>query len=116
MRPNKYPKRHCSINAEAKIKEDVTEVELDNPSAPAGNPAPVALRMEPQAAPAPAKPKRSRRTMIKQAGVAAARCRRQLCLADRGRYQETKNANLRQAKVTVASRGCRPHRRGGHRR
>ena len=48
------------MNAVAKAKEDVTEVELDNPSAPAGNPAPVALRVEKQAALARPKRKRSR--------------------------------------------------------
>ncbi len=40
------------MNAVAKVKkEDAAEIELDNPLAPpAGNPTPVALRIEPQAA------------------------------------------------------------------
>ena len=91
------------MNAVAKIKEDVTEVELDNPSAPASNPAPVALRIEPQAAPAPAKPKRSRRTMIMLAVPLLLAAGGSYVWLTGGRYQETENANLRQAKVTVAA-------------
>ena len=46
------------MNAVAKVKEDVTEVELDNPSAPpAGNPTPIAVRME--TGPLPRPPSRS---------------------------------------------------------
>ena len=91
------------MNAVAKAKEDVTEVELDNPSAPAGNPAPVALRIEPQAAPAPAKPKRSRRTLIMLAVPLALAAGGSYVWLTGGRYQETENANLRQAKVMVSA-------------
>jgi membrane fusion protein (multidrug efflux system) len=91
------------MNAVAKVKEDVTEVELDNPSAPAGNPAPVALRAEPQPATAPAKPKRSRRTLIMLAVPLLLAAGGSYVWLTGGRYQETENANLRQARVTVAS-------------
>ena len=91
------------MNAVAKAKEDVTEVELDNPSAPAGNPAPVALRMEPRAAPAPRKPKRSRRTLIMLAVPLALAAGGSYVWLTGGRYQETENANLRQAKVMVSA-------------
>ena len=91
------------MNAVAKAKEDVTEVELDNPSAPAGNPAPVALRIEPQAAPAPAQPKRSRRTLSMLAVPLALAAGGSYVWLTGGRYQETENANLRQAKVMVSA-------------
>ena len=91
------------MNAVAKAKEDVTEVELDNPSAPAGNLAPVALRMETQAAPAPAKPKRSRRTLIMLAVPLALAAGGSYVWLTGGRYQETENANLRQAKGMVSA-------------
>ena len=91
------------MNAVAKAKEDVTEVELDNPSAPAGNPAPVALRIEPQAVPAPAKPKRSRRTLIMLAVPLALAVGGSYVWLTGGRYQETENANLRQARVMVSA-------------
>ena len=91
------------MNAVAKAKEDVTEVELDNPSAPAGNPAPVALRIEPRPEPAPAKPKRSRRTLIMLAVPLALAAGGGYVWLTGGRYQETENANLRQAKVMVSA-------------
>ena len=89
------------MNAVAKVKEDAAEVELDNPSAPAGNPAPVALRIEPQAA--PAKPKRSRRTLIMLAVPLLLAAGGSYVWLTGGRYQETENANLRQARVMIAS-------------
>lgn len=91
------------MNAVAKVKEDVSEVELDNPSTPAGNPTPVALRAEPQAAPAPTRPKRSRRTLIMLAVPLLLAAGGGYVWLTGGRYQETENANLRQAKVTVSA-------------
>jgi membrane fusion protein (multidrug efflux system) len=91
------------MNAVAKVKEDVTKLDLDNPSAPLGNPAPVALRTEPQAALAPAKPKRSRRTLIMLAVPLLLAAGGSYVWLTGGRYQETENANLRQAKVMVAA-------------
>lgn len=85
------------MNAVAKVKEDASEVELDNPSAPA------APRPEPQAAAAPAKPKRSRRTLLMVAVPALLVIGGGYMWLAGGRYQETENANLRQAKVTVAA-------------
>jgi len=90
------------MNAVAKIKDDVTEVELDNPQP--GNPAPLAVRIEAQAAPAPvAKPKRSQRTLIMLAVPLALAVGGGYMWLAGGRYQETENANLRQAKVTVSA-------------
>ncbi|MEP9389034.1 HlyD family secretion protein [Mesorhizobium sp. KR9-304] len=83
------------MNAVAKVKEDAAEVELDNPSAPA------ALHME--AAPAPARPKRSRRTLMMLVVPLALAAGGSYVWLTGGRYQETENANLRQATVTVAS-------------
>lgn len=90
------------MNAVAKVKDDVTEVELDNPSAPpSGNPKLVAV----PAATAfkPAKPKRSRRTLIMLAVPLALAVGGSYVWLTGGRYQETENANLRQARVTIAS-------------
>jgi len=87
------------MNAVAKVKDDVTEVKLDNTGTKT---APVVARIEPAAA-APAKPKRSRRTMLMLAvPVLLAVGGGYMWLAG-GRYQETENANLRQAKVSVAA-------------
>jgi len=87
------------MNAVAKIKNDNTE---SRPLAPVVTPAPVALAPEPAPA-APAKPKRSRRTLLMLAvPLALAAGGGYMWLAG-GRYEETENANLRQAKVTVAA-------------
>jgi membrane fusion protein (multidrug efflux system) len=95
------------MNAVAKIKEkeDAAEIELDNPAAPpTENPPAVAVRIEtPEPAPAPAKPKRSRRTLIMLAVPLLLAAGGSYVWLTGGRYQETENANLRQAKVTVAT-------------
>ena len=76
------------MNAVAKIedKEDVVEVGPDNPSAPAD-----------------ARPKRSRRTLIMLAVPLLLAAGGSYVWLTGGRYQETENANVRQAKVTVAA-------------
>ena len=51
-RTNKYRKRQCSMNAVAKVNDDVTKVELDKPAEPpAASPQVVALRTETPAQP-----------------------------------------------------------------
>lgn len=87
------------MNAVTKIKDDVTKVELDGPAMPQASPAPVPVKVEAQ----PAKPKRSRRTMLMLAvPLLLAAGGGYMWLAG-GRYQETENANLRQARVSVAA-------------
>jgi membrane fusion protein (multidrug efflux system) len=83
------------MNAVAKVKDDVTEIKLDGQSA---NPAPVVARIEP-----PAKPKRSRRTLLMLAVPTLLVVGGGYMWLAGGRYQETENANLRQAKVSVAA-------------
>ena len=91
------------MNAVAKVKDDVTEVELDNPSVPpAGNPTPVAVKVDAPTS-AQAKPKRSSRTLIMLAVPLLLAAGGSYVWLTGGRYQETENANLRQARVTVAS-------------
>lgn len=89
------------MNAVAKIKDDVTEVQLDDPR-PA--PATVAARVEPQTTPVTAsQPKRSRRTLVMLAVPLVLALGGGYVWLTGGRYQETENANLRQAKVTVSA-------------
>lgn len=86
------------MNAVAKIKDDVTEVELEKPSAPP----PLAVAPAPAVKPA-SKPKRSRRTLLMLAVPLALAVGGGYFWLAGGRYQETENANLRQAKVTVSA-------------
>ena len=83
------------MNAVAKVKDDVTEVKLDGQGA---NAAPVVARIAP-----PAKPRRSRRTLLMLAVPTLLVVGGGYMWLAGGRYQETENANLRQAKVTVAA-------------
>ncbi|MBX3581582.1 MAG: HlyD family secretion protein [Rhizobiaceae bacterium] len=86
------------MNAVAKIKDDVTEVDMERPSAPPP------LAVAPASAVKPAsKPKRSRRTLLMLAVPLALAIGGGYVWLAGGRYQETENANLRQAKVTVAA-------------
>ncbi len=89
------------MNAVTKIKDDVSEVELDG--RPGANPAPVAVRVEQPAAPPAAKPKRGRRTLLMLAVPLALALGGAYFWLTGGRYQETENANLRQARVTVSA-------------
>ena len=89
------------MNAVAKVNDDVTKVELDSPAnPPAAAPAIVAPGLE---TPAPAKPKRSRRTLVMLALPLALAAGGGYLWLTGGRYQETENANLRQAKVTISA-------------
>ncbi len=97
------------MNAVAKVNKNVTEVELENPGAP---PTPV-VPAQPQAAvatqppaPAPA-PARKRggagRTLAMLLVPLALLAGGSYVWVTGGRYEETENANLRQAKVSIAS-------------
>ncbi|MCX7305473.1 MAG: HlyD family secretion protein [Hyphomicrobiales bacterium] len=92
------------MNAVAKINDDVTKVELDNPGAPpSGTPVVTTVMDGPQSTPAAAKPKRSRRTLLMLAVPLALGVGGGYFWLTGGRYEETENANLRQARMTVAS-------------
>ncbi|HEY6633447.1 MAG TPA: HlyD family secretion protein [Rhizobiaceae bacterium] len=94
------------MNAVAKIKdkEDAVEVGLDNPSAPApGKQTPADMRAADPLPAAPARAKRSRRTLIMLAVPLLLAAGGSYVWLTGGRYQETENANVRQAKVTVAA-------------
>ncbi len=88
------------MNAVAKIKTDVSE---SKPATPVVTPAPIALAPEPGPAAPAAKPKRSRRTLLMLAVPLALAVGGGYMWLAGGRYEETENANLRQAKVTVAA-------------
>lgn len=91
------------MNAVAKVKEDVTKVELDKPAgSPAANPQLVALRTDPPAKTF-AKKRRGGRALIMVALPLALAAGGSYFWLTGGRYEETENANLRQAKVAIAA-------------
>ncbi|MEW9806972.1 HlyD family efflux transporter periplasmic adaptor subunit [Mesorhizobium marinum] len=92
------------MNAVAKIKQDPAGTEPDGSPSVEPVRAPAPIQAEPKAAPARAqRPKRGRRTLVMLAvPLALAVGGGYLWLAG-GRYEETENANLRQAKVTVSA-------------
>ncbi|MBZ9771392.1 HlyD family secretion protein [Mesorhizobium sp. CO1-1-8] len=88
------------MNAVAKIDEKVTELDMEAPAQPA--PAVVAPPVQP--APAPVKKKRRLgRFLLMVALPAALAVGGGYVWVTGGRYQETENANLQQAKVSIAS-------------
>ncbi|MDF3155900.1 HlyD family secretion protein [Mesorhizobium sp. XAP10] len=90
------------MNAVAKIDEKVTELEMEAPAQPAAAPATVAPPVQP--APAPVKKKRRLgRFLLMVALPAALAVGGGYVWVTGGRYQETENANLQQAKVSIAS-------------
>ncbi|QND65385.1 HlyD family secretion protein [Mesorhizobium loti] len=90
------------MNAVAKIDENVTELEMEAPAQPAA--APVAIAPPVQPAPAPVKKKRRLgRLLLMVALPAALAVGGGYVWVTGGRYQETENANLQQAKVSIAS-------------
>lgn len=84
------------MNARAEVKGEVSEVEIKQPAvvAPPAVPAPV---------PAPRKKRRFGRYLVMLALPVALIGGGSYVWATGGRYQETENANLRQAKVSIAS-------------
>ncbi|MER9298229.1 HlyD family secretion protein [Mesorhizobium sp. M0621] len=90
------------MNAVAKIDEKVTELEMEAPEKPAAAPVMVAPPVQP--ALAPVKKKRRLGSLLLMVALPAA-----LAVGGGyvwvtgGRYQETENANLQQAKVSIAS-------------
>ncbi|UVK37534.1 HlyD family secretion protein [Mesorhizobium sp. AR10] len=88
------------MNAVAKVDENVTKLEMEAPAQPMA--APVALA--PQPAPvAPKKKRRAGRFLLMFALPAALIAGGSYVWVTGGRYQETENANLEQAKVSIAS-------------
>lgn len=82
------------MNAVAKVNENSAKVELENPAA--------ARLQQPVAAPAPAPKKRGRFVLMAALPLAMVVGGGYFWITG-GRYQETENANLRQAKVNIAS-------------
>ena len=90
------------MNAVAKIDEKVTELEMEAPEKPTAAPMAVAPPVQP--APAPVKKKRRLgRFLLMVALPAALAVGGGYIWVTGGRYQETENANLQQAKVSIAS-------------
>jgi membrane fusion protein (multidrug efflux system) len=91
------------MNAVAKVEENVTKLEMEAPSQPAA--APVAVTPPPmQPAPVAAKKKRgSGRLLLMIALPLVLATAGGYVWVTGGRYQETENANLQQAKVSIAS-------------
>ena len=90
------------MNAVAKVDENVTKLELEAPAQPAA--APVSAAPTPQPAPvAPKKKRRAGRFLLMVALPAALLAGGAYVWVTGGRYQETENANLQQAKVSIAS-------------
>lgn len=102
------------MNAAAKIDENVTKLASAQPIASASAQpiaeapaqpavAPVAVAPEPQPAPATPKKRRSGRFLLMVALPLALAVGGAYVWVTGGRYQETENANLQQAKVSIAS-------------
>jgi membrane fusion protein (multidrug efflux system) len=97
------------MNAVAKVNNDVTEIELENPAAPQ----PVSVPAEPSVAQAatpvpmpaqaPARKRGAGRPLVMLAVPLALVVGGTYVWVTGGRYEETENANLRQAKVSIAS-------------
>ncbi|TIM37712.1 MAG: HlyD family secretion protein, partial [Mesorhizobium sp.] len=89
------------MNAVAKVDENATKLEVEAPAQPAAAPVAVA----PQLAPAPVVPKKKRRVgrfLLMFALPVALIAGGSYVWVTGGRYQETENANLQQAKVSIA--------------
>ncbi|KRB31809.1 MULTISPECIES: HlyD family secretion protein [Mesorhizobium] len=90
------------MNAVAKVDENAPKVEMEAPAQPVAAPVAVA----PPVAPVPAAPKKKRRMgrfLLMFALPAALIIGGGYVWVTGGRYQETENANLQQAKVSIAS-------------
>ncbi|MBZ9679839.1 MULTISPECIES: HlyD family secretion protein [unclassified Mesorhizobium] len=89
------------MNAVAKVEENAPKVEMEAPVQPASTPVAVAPPVQP--APAPKKKRRIGRFFLMFALPAALIIGGGYVWVTGGRYQETENANLQQAKVSIAS-------------
>lgn len=90
------------MNAVAKLDENAAKLEMEAPANPAAAPVTVA----PQVAPAPVVPKKKRRAgrfLLMFVLPAALIAGGSYVWVTGGRYQETENANLQQAKVSIAA-------------
>ncbi|KAA3447501.1 HlyD family secretion protein [Mesorhizobium sp. SARCC-RB16n] len=89
------------MNAVAKVEENAPKVEMEAPAQPAATPVAVAAPVQPL--PAPKKKRRIGRLFLMFALPAALIIGGGYVWVTGGRYQETENANLQQAKVSIAS-------------
>ncbi|ESX81770.1 HlyD family secretion protein [Mesorhizobium sp. M0142] len=90
------------MNAVAKVDKNAAKLEMEAPAKPAAAPVTVA----PQVAPAPVAPKKKRRAgrfLLMFVLPAALIAGGSYVWVTGGRYQETENANLQQAKVSIAA-------------
>ncbi|MER9347543.1 HlyD family secretion protein [Mesorhizobium sp. M7A.F.Ca.US.011.01.1.1] len=90
------------MNAVAKIDKNTTELEMEAPAQPAAAPVAVAPPVQPASAPVKKK-RRLGRLLLMVALPAALAVGGGYVWVTGGRYQETENANLQQAKVSIAS-------------
>lgn len=89
------------MNAVAKIDENVSKLEMEGPAVPA---APEAVAVPDNPAPAPKKKaRRGGRVVLMLAVPLALAAVGSYVWVTGGRYEETENANLRQARVSIAS-------------
>ncbi|MHA6684551.1 HlyD family secretion protein [Mesorhizobium sp. A556] len=92
------------MNARVKVNDDVTKLEIESPAQPSvpATPAAVALPHNPEPAPK-RKARRPGRFVLMLAVPAALVAVGGYFWVTGGRYEETENANLRQARVSIAS-------------
>jgi membrane fusion protein (multidrug efflux system) len=90
------------MNAVAKVDENATKLEMDAPAQPATAPVTVAPQLAP-AAVAPKKKRHAGRFLLMFALPVALIAGGSYVWVTGGRYQETENANLQQAKVSIAA-------------
>ncbi|MDX8433332.1 HlyD family secretion protein [Mesorhizobium abyssinicae] len=95
------------MNAVAKVDEKVTRLEREAPAQPVAEapaqPAVAPAELTPSPQPAPKKQRRAVRFLLMVALPAALLAGGAYVWVTGGRYQETENANLQQAKVSIAS-------------
>ncbi|CAH2396912.1 HlyD family secretion protein [Mesorhizobium escarrei] len=90
------------MNAVAKVDENATKLEMEAPAQPAAARVTVAPQLAP-ASVAPKKKRRAGRILLMSAVPVALIAGGSYVWVTGGRYQETENANLQQAKVSIAA-------------